>query len=106
MVVFDTGENGGFRPIVEELGTTVEIGRVVLVALDDEAWTGSLVKAPTEIPRHSANQEPRIRLAGRVDPGGHRSCSGLAMGSGDDQRLTLAEKKAAQGLWHRDALNP
>ncbi len=104
VIVLDGGEDHGLRPVVQELGAAVEIGRVVLVALDDESPPRAAMEARAEIDRHAAHQEAGIPPAGGVDPGGHRRRRGLAVRPGDHQRRAVGEEEAGQRRGHRQAL--
>src|SRR6185437_7959179 len=49
VVVFDMGKDEGGWEVVHELGTLVEEGRVVLIALKDERCGGAKLKAGSEV---------------------------------------------------------
>ena len=64
--------------IVEELGSAVEVGRVVLVSLDDEAVSGAVVEARGKVAGRAADQVAGIAAAsgttgGSPEPVGARS---------------------------------
>ncbi len=85
MVEFDVGDGGERRPVVEEFWGRVEIGGLVLVALDDQRCPGpGQPGALAEVPRDAADQEARTGAGDVVDPGQHRGGGRLAVGAGDD----------------------
>ncbi len=102
MVVLDAGEDRRLGPVVEELGAAVEVGGVVLVALDDEALARAGVEAAPQVQRHAADEIARIGAAGGIDPGRQRGGGRLAVGAGGHQRLAAGEEEARQGLRHGD----
>ena len=53
MVELHVGDDQRLRLVVQKLGFTIEIGGVVLVALDDEPWPLADREAAVEIERHA-----------------------------------------------------
>ena len=102
MVVLDRGEDQGLGTVVQELGAAVEVGGVVLVALDHEAGPGAAAKTDAEVDRHAADEEAGIAAALRPDPGRHGAGRGLAVRAGDHQRLPVGEEEARQRFGHRE----
>ncbi len=89
MIVLGAGQQQGLGLVVEELGAAVEVGGVVLVALDDEAVAGAVVKAGGEVARSAADQVAGVPAAVGPDPGGHRRGRRLAVRPGDHQRAVM-----------------
>ena len=54
--------DGGARPVVEELGALVEVGGVVLVALDDEVRALPEAVVPGVVQGHAADEENRGQI--------------------------------------------
>ncbi len=104
VVVLGAGEDQRVRPVVQELGAAVEIGRVVLVPLDDETLAGAVAEAGRQVLRRAADQIAGIRAAGRVYPGGHGRGRRLAMRPRHHQRPVVLQEEARQRLRHRDPL--
>ena len=105
MVVLHPGQNQCLGTIVQKLGSTIEVGGVVLVAFDDETWARSAGEARLEVEGEPADEIPGILVAGRIDRSRESRSGGLSVGSADDDGLTTLEEEAAQGFGHRNALD-
>src|SRR5213080_3528186 len=60
VIELDVVDDGGLRQVVHELRAFVEVGRVVLVAFDDEVIAVGDVKADAEVLHHAADEERRV----------------------------------------------
>ena len=106
VVVLDAVDHQDGRPVVQELRPLVEVGGVVLVALDDEVGPRSEGVAGVEVERDPAHQERGIRPEIGQAPGQQRRGGGLAVGARHHHRRPARQEDQAQELRHgeiRDA---
>src|SRR5690606_7365732 len=75
-------QDGRARAVVDELGTLVEEGAVVLVRLDDEERRIAQPGGNAEVLRNAANQETRRHTRIIQQPGQQGGGGGVAVGSG------------------------
>ncbi len=106
VVELDVGKNQPIGKVMQELGSLIEEGGVVLVAFEDEGARGAQLKAGAKILSDAADQERRIErrvfLRGDlVNPRQHAGGGGFAVRAGDDQRLAAREKLLMQQGGHR-----
>ncbi len=105
MIELDAGEDRGVRPVMDELRPLVEIGRVILVAFDDEVAAGaSRTRKSAEVTNQSADQIPRL-MAGAIERGReHAGRRRLAVGPRDYEWKTVFEKERCKRRRKRSPL--
>ena len=96
MVELDIVQDRRVRKVVHELGTLVEVGGVVFVALDHERGSIRPSIARSEVLGDSSNQETRRESGAIEDPRHQRGRSRLAVRPGDDDRMATADELVAQ----------
>ena len=106
VVVLQVVEHGGTRPVVHELGTLVEEGRVVFVSLDDEIGLAPQARRDREVARHATDQEARLAPGSLKDPGQQRSRGGLAVRAGHAHHPAPDQHLLGQPLRPRDVGQP
>src|SRR5437764_13446003 len=83
MVEFDIIDNRDLRQVVHELRAFIEVGRVVLVAFDDEVIAVGDAKADAEVLHYAAHKECRIETSLIDYPRGQTGRRGLSVLAGD-----------------------
>ena len=106
VVVLQVVEHGGTRPVVHELGTLVEEGRVVFVGLDDEIGLAPQTRRDREVARHATDQEARLAPGSLKDPGQQRRRGGLAVRAGHAHHPAPDQHLLGQPLRPRDVGQP
>ena len=106
VVVLQIVEHGGTRPVMHELGTLVEEGRVVFVGLDDEIGLAPQTRRDREVARYATDQEARLAPGGLKDPGQQRCGGGLAVRAGHAHHPAPDQHLLGQPLRSRDVGQP
>ncbi len=96
VVELDRGENHQLWPVMEKLRLLVEESRVVFVAFDDEVETMPEPPRTPEINGHAADEKRWIAPGLGKHEGHQRRRRGLAMRSGDDDRVAVGQKQLGQ----------
>jgi hypothetical protein len=96
VVELDRGQDRGARTVVEELRALVEVGGVVLVALDHEVRALAQEPALAEGDRHAADEQAGIAAGLGQDVGDQRRGRGLAVGAGDDDAVAAGQELLAE----------
>ena len=92
-------EHGDARPVMHELGTLVEEGRVVFIGLDHEGRPGVAdTRGIAQLRRHATDQIARREARAFENPGGHGRGGGLAVGAGDGDHRTAGQHLVTQPL--------
>src|SRR5580700_9781812 len=92
--------------VMEKLRATIEKGRLIFVAFDDELFPAAQpIAAIVEIRNHAANQKIRSPRGHLENPGEHRGSCGLAMGAGHHNRSATPDEIVLQKLRHRAIRN-
>jgi hypothetical protein len=106
MVEFDVAHDGEFRQVVHELRPLVEIGRVILVAFDDEMLAPGHAKTRAEILHHAADEKRRIQAAHFHHPRRKARRRRLPVRARDDQRAPPADELLLDDLGLRAIEQP
>jgi len=106
VVELDCREQEHGRVVVEELGLLVEVGRIVLVALDHEPRPAADARAGGEVAGGAADQPAGVAAAALEHEGEHRARCGLAVRSRDHERAAALEELLLEGLRERDRAQP
>src|SRR6185437_13708844 len=101
VIELNGSEDDGIGKVVQELGTLVKKGGVVLVPLDDEVAAVAEGETAAEILRDAAHQERRPLPCRLKDPGQHGGGGGLAVSAGNDDDFAAAQKFVVQNLRQR-----
>ena len=97
MVELEAREERRPGPVVEELGALVEVGGVVLVALDHHVRPGAEAEVPAVVEGHPADQERRVEPCGRQHVPHERRRGRLAVRPGDDDAVPARCHQGAEG---------
>src|SRR5262249_22295927 len=105
VIKFDRGQDDGLGEVMQELWAFVEECRVVFIALQDEMLTLAQREAAAEVLGNAAYKKRRIAAGGLEDPRQHGGRCGLAVGSGNYDRLPRAKKKIVESVRQGPELN-
>src|SRR5688572_20900873 len=92
VVKLDVVDDRDLGQVVHELRLLVEVGRVILVAFDDEMITAGDTKTCAEVMYDATDEETRIEPADLTDPCGDARRCRFAVRPGDDKRSSAADK--------------
>ncbi len=92
------GEDRRARPVVQELGPLVEVGRVVLVPLDHEGLAPAQPEVGVEVAGDAAHQERRIPPGVVEQEAHHRAGGGLPVRAHHHHPVARPDEELAQRL--------
>ena len=92
VVELDVADDGDFGQVVHELRPLVEVGRVVLVALDDEVVAVRHSKTRPEVLHDAADEETGVQAAPLQHPRRDARRGGLAVRARDDERAAAPDE--------------
>ncbi|EAU67322.1 hypothetical protein STIAU_7050 [Stigmatella aurantiaca DW4/3-1] len=96
VVKLHAGQDGGARLVVQELGTLVPVGRVVLIPLHDEVRPLAHAVVARVVLGDTAHQEGRILSRVHQHVGHQRGGGRLAVGPGHHHRVGLLEEEGTE----------
>ena len=105
MVELHTGQDGGVRPVMQELGALVEKSGVVFVPFGHEHVTFGNPVIAVEVFQPAAHHESRFGAAVVQHPGQQRGGGGFSVRPGDHERFAIAEKEPVQSFGKRGVGN-
>ena len=98
MVEFNRSQNDGIGKVVQKFWSFIEKCGVVLVALKDEVFALSQLKAAAEIFRDSANKERGLHANLMDNPRQHRRGCSLAVGPSHHQNFFVMQEFVVENL--------
>jgi len=100
MVELHAGENSNDGVIMQELGSLVEIGRVIFIPFHHQVVSVTQIIVAAEICQNTTDNIGSPQSGAVKQPGNQGRCSGFSMGSGNENGLFPFSGKGIDGLGH------